>query len=158
MTFLPAPRAWQAILGGICIHLCIGTLYCWGSISVYVTSYLRFKGAPVTPNDTIVVYGAAMLGQAASLYLSGIAQRRFGPRLTAFAGGWLLALSVLATSQVTTLAGMTLWYGVVFGSAIGLTYTAPLTIGFSWLPQQKGLVSGCIVAGEAALYKQCLYC
>ena len=34
------------IIGGILTHLTIGTVYLWGNISIYVTSYYRLHNYP----------------------------------------------------------------------------------------------------------------
>ena len=39
-----------------------------------------------------------------------------------------------------------LCYSVLFGSGIGLAYTAPMVAGWSWFPRRKGFVNGCVLA------------
>ena len=34
------------LIGGVLIHLSIGTIYLWGNINVYVTSYYRLSSDP----------------------------------------------------------------------------------------------------------------
>lgn len=43
------------IIGSMILHLCIGSIYIWGNISVYVTSYLRHYESSLTLEDTFVV-------------------------------------------------------------------------------------------------------
>jgi len=50
----------KSLFAGVLIHLCLGTLYLWGNITVSVTSYLRQYDASITYNDTILVYAMAL--------------------------------------------------------------------------------------------------
>ena len=34
------------VIGGISIHLMLGTVYLWGNINIYITSYFRLNGNP----------------------------------------------------------------------------------------------------------------
>ncbi|CAM9728255.1 unnamed protein product [Phaeothamnion confervicola] len=141
------PAAWQCLTGGVILHLCLGTLYLWGNVSVYVTSYLRLYNPDITEGETLYILAGAMLGQACVMTAGGLLQHVLGIRLTALAGGWLLAGGVLLSSMATTLAQFVVTYGVMFGVGIGLAYSCPLVCGFMWMPKRRGFVSGVIVAG-----------
>jgi len=74
---------WVVIAGGFLMHLALGTIYCWGNLTTYVTSYLRRYDPSVTLDKTLLVFALASCGMAATMYLGGIIERRIGPRLTA---------------------------------------------------------------------------
>ena len=50
-------HAFRVIIGGTLLHLALGTIYCWGNASIYVTSWLRSVDDPdLTTKDTLVVF------------------------------------------------------------------------------------------------------
>ena len=112
-----------------------------------MTSYLRYCGHDVQTKDTFLIFSSALFGESITFLSSGFLHRTLSCRQLALVGGLLLAISTLLTSFMTTLFSYTITYGVLFGMSIGISYTAPISICFSWLPDHKGLVSGVILAG-----------
>lgn len=53
----------SVILGGVLVHLCLGTVYTWGNLSVYVTSRLKSFHPSLTYADTVIVYGCQIGAQ-----------------------------------------------------------------------------------------------
>ena len=49
-----------------------------------------------------------------------------------------------------TLSSFLMFYAVLFGLGIGVSYTSPMMAGWKWLPNKKGLVSGAILMGFGA--------
>jgi len=39
-------KGYLSILGGILIHIVLGTVYLWGNIKIYITSYYRLGENP----------------------------------------------------------------------------------------------------------------
>lgn len=61
-----------------------------------------------------------------------------------------MALGVFLASFAPNLATFMFCYSFLFGSGIGIAYTAPMVNGWRWFPDRKGMVSGAIVAGFGA--------
>lgn len=40
-------RAILSVIGGILIHIILGTIYTWGNLNMYIISYVRHHGSPV---------------------------------------------------------------------------------------------------------------
>ena len=59
----------------------LGTIFIWGNISVYVTSYLRMYDSSVSLEDTFVVLPIIVVAKAPVNYLGARACVRFGTRL-----------------------------------------------------------------------------
>ena len=135
------------LLGGFLIHLVMGTVYTWGSMTIYLTSYLRVYDESVTYNNSIVIYACTIAGQAALMFLGGHLELRVGPRVAASLGSIFLVGAPLISSRVTSYPLMIFTYGVLFGFGGGLTYTVPLVCGYRWEPNRKGLVSGIVLSG-----------
>ena len=61
-----------------------------------------------------------------------------------------MALGVFLASYAPNLATFMFCYSFLFGTGIGLAYTAPMVNGWRWFPDRKGMVSGAVVAGFGA--------
>lgn len=69
------------------------------------------------------------------------------PQATTALGCAIMALGVFLSSFAPNLITFMLTYAVMFGTGVGLAYTAPMVNGWKWFPNKKGLVSGAVVAG-----------
>ena len=58
-----------------------------------------------------------------------------------------MVTSVYIASTMTTWWGFVFWYCVVFPMGIGIVYWTPIMCGWEWFPQNKGLISGLVIAG-----------
>ncbi|BFZ00819.1 hypothetical protein BsWGS_03857 [Bradybaena similaris] len=141
----------RVVVGGILIHLSLGTLYTFGNISPYLTSYMRKYGsAPsLTYTECAWIYALACMGQGITMMIGGMIERVVGPKLTALLGGWCMSLGVLLTffSVKHSFALTVVTYGAVFGFGVGIAYAIPLGCVMRWFPEWKGLVNGLVVAG-----------
>jgi len=136
------PKGVLCVVGGLCIHLVLGTLYCWGNITTFVTAYLRRYDQSITYNDTLLVYATALGCQGLFMFLGGVLEKNIGPKYTCLIGGYLIVFGTLLSSFMTTLNGMILSEGVFFGIGLGLSYSAPIACSVRWMPSRKGLVTG----------------
>ncbi|PFH38482.1 transporter, major facilitator family protein [Besnoitia besnoiti] len=62
-------RGYFSVLGGVFVHLCLGTVYTWGTLAVYVISYMRFlqmQRAGVLPPTSLLHDGQAGAAPEAS--------------------------------------------------------------------------------------------
>ena len=144
---LPLTKGWRCVVGGFLIHLVLGTLYVWANTTSYVTSYLRRFDPSLTYNDTLMVYATALGMQGCTMLLGGILERRLGSRATAMMGGYLIVLGTFLSAFAESLPALLLTDGVLFGSGLGIAYSAPIVSSVKWLPHRKGLVTGVIVSG-----------
>ncbi|XP_071085004.1 apicoplast pyruvate carrier 1-like [Haliotis cracherodii] len=143
--------ATRVIIGGVLIHLTLGTLYTFGNMNPYITSYLRYKfpASNTDYSDTAWVYSAATMGMGSTIVLAGAIYDRFGPRKTV-SFGCLLMSGGIALTYVTikhSLALVVLTYGLMFGLGIGISYVVPMSCAMKWIPDRKGLACGLTVAG-----------
>ncbi|XP_021364599.1 uncharacterized protein LOC110457591 [Mizuhopecten yessoensis] len=144
-------RGYVVIIGGILVHLTLGTVYTFGNMTPYMTSYMRKKNvsAELTYADSLWVMAVAAMGQGASVFIGGILHRKLGTRLTTLLGGWISSGGVLLTYfTIQSSFGLTvLTYGAMFGFGVGIAYATPMGCGMKWLPDKRGLVNGLVVAG-----------
>ena len=145
---MEAYHGWKTTVGGFCIHTVLGTLYLWGNVTIYVTAYLRKFEKEVTYNDTLIVYAIAIGVQGSFMTIGGIIESRLGARCCCLIGGYILVLGIFLSSLVNSLSQLIMTNGVLFGMGVGICYSAPITAAARWMPTQKGLISGVVVAGN----------
>jgi len=139
-----------ALIGGFCLHLTLGTLYCFGNLNTYMTSYLRKHVHPgIEYSDMIWVPCLATVSQGLFMTYSGHLEELVGIRWTIISGASIMSLGVILTSisiQYSVVA-TAITYGTMFGLGTALAYTPPLGVAMRWFPKSKGLVNGIIVGG-----------
>ena len=80
-------------------------------------------------------------------FVWGALSDRFGTRVVAVAGGLLLGLGLVLSSQVRTLMQLNITFGVMVGFAVGAFY-APLTsTATKWFTARRGLAVSLVSAG-----------
>merc|ERR1719320_1624963 len=141
-----------AIIGGFILHLTLGTLYCFGNMNTYMTSYLRthVEGQENRLySDAIWIPTLATLGQGLFMTLSGHLEERVGVRITILLGCAFMTSGVFLTYFTIqySMALTTLTYGFMFGFGTALAYAPPMAVAMKWYPRKKGLVNGIIVGG-----------
>lgn len=140
----------MALIGGFALHLTLGTLYCFGNLNTYMTSYLRKHVNPnIEYSDMIWIPTLATVGQGLFMTCSGHLEDRVGVRFTIMTGAVIMTSGVYLTSfsiQYSVLLTI-LTYGFMFGLGTALAYAPPLGVAMRWFPRKKGLVNGVIVGG-----------
>lgn len=136
---------------GVGINLALGILYAWSIFKSAIETSIQTGGEgaftwnPANLNDP---YSLCCLAFAFSMILAGKCQDKFGPRITAFAGGIMVGLGLLWISQSTSYWAWVLGFGLLTGTGMGFGYSAATPPGLKWFPASKtGLIAGLIVAG-----------
>ena len=144
-------RGWAVTFAGTGINLALGILYAWsifkGAIekSIIAGGEGAFNWDLVKLNDP---YSVCCLVFAFAMILAGKSQDKFGPRITAFIGGVLVALGMFWISQTTDYVSWVLGFGVLAGMGIGFGYSSATPPALKWFPAAKtGLVAGLVVSG-----------
>ncbi|MGB8735822.1 MAG: MFS transporter, partial [Rhodomicrobium sp.] len=79
--------------------------------------------------------------------LQGWLIERLGPKLLIGAGAVLSGLGWVATSQVTSLEGVYLTYGLLCGLGTGFVYIGIVGLMVKWFPERRGFATGVVAAG-----------
>ncbi|XP_071479836.1 apicoplast pyruvate carrier 1-like [Diadema antillarum] len=144
-------RGWVAVVGSILVHLTLGTMYSYGNMAPYVTSFIRKYSKPVTLSyqETSFIFGVMVFGQGISMSVGGFIESRLGPRFTTMIGCFLVSAGMMLSAVAIRVSFflLLLTYGLIFGLGIGIAYVPPIVCCIRWLPHRKGLVSGLVVAG-----------
>ena len=135
------------LIGGFLIHLVLGSIYLWGNINIYVTSYLWMEGNNVTLNDLFFVLPLSLFMLTIFSALGPFLLKYFNPKLILLSGGTLLLASYLAASYVTSVALFIILYGVFAGIGTGICYLVPVACIWEYFPERKGCAGGIVIGG-----------
>ncbi len=72
---------------------------------------------------------------------------RFGPKLLIASGALLSGIGWIAASNVSTLTGLYLTYGLLCGIGTGIVYIGVIGLMVRWFPENRGLATGVVAAG-----------
>ncbi len=100
--------------------------------------------------DTVMAFSACMLFFGLFMWAGGYFVDKFGPRIPFIVGGVLMAVSQILSSQIQSVGGLVLTYGVMLGAGIGLAYTSStIALSARWFPEKekRGLAIGTSVFG-----------
>ncbi|OIJ21443.1 MFS transporter [Anaerobacillus alkalidiazotrophicus] len=135
-------KRWLVVIGAILIQINLGAVYAW---SLFNQPLIETYGWD--REDIVVTFSITIFMLAACAFIAGKIQDKIGPRWVATIGGILLGLGVMLASQATTIYQLYLFYGIIGGAGIGITYVCPLSACVKWFPDKRGLISGVAVAG-----------
>lgn len=146
-TLLEKSRSW-VVLGAILIQLALGSLYSWGTMTIFVSPVLE-----LAKEVTVYIFGIAIIAFAITMVVSGNIAKRIGPQKTAILGGIVLGIGAFLSAAfivAKSFPGMILSYGFLFGAGIGIAYVVPIATANKWFPDKKGFITGIAVAGFGA--------
>ena len=145
MTQATKRKAWTVVLAGTAINLALGILYTYSVFKSQIAGLDDFAWDKASLN---VPYSVCCLVFAFAMILAGRVQDRFGPRITAFMGGLLVAAGFILISFSSALWMWVLGFGILAGVGIGFGYSAATPPGLKWFPSWKtGMVAGIVVSG-----------
>ncbi|MCJ7649146.1 MAG: OFA family MFS transporter [Candidatus Lokiarchaeota archaeon] len=136
---------WIVVIGAILIQLALGTIYSWGTMTIFVSPFMN-----EVREVTVYIFGVGLLSFAITMIFAGKLQQKYGPRNIAILGGILLGIGVIASAFMTTFIGLLITYGIIFGAGIGFGYVCPIASAGKWYPDKKGFINGIAVAGFGA--------
>jgi OFA family oxalate/formate antiporter-like MFS transporter len=139
---------WWVVLGAILIQLSLGSLYSWGSMTIFVSPVLELE-----KEITVYIFGISIIAFAITMIVSGNILKKIGPQKTAILGGIVIVVGVLLSAlfiSIKSFPGLMLSYGFLYGAGIGITYVVPIATANKWFPDKKGFITGIAVAGFGA--------
>jgi OFA family oxalate/formate antiporter-like MFS transporter len=144
---------WIVVIGAILIQLALGTIYSWGTMTVFVSPYLNLTmglDSSIIREVTVYIFGVGLLSFAVTMIFAGKLQQKYGPKKIAILGGVLIGVGVISSAFMTTFIGLFITYGIIFGVGIGFGYVCPIASAGKWFPDKKGFINGIAVAGFGA--------
>jgi len=137
------------LLAGVLFNLSIGVLYAWSVLKTKLTASVSDGGWGWSSTEAGLPYTIAIVFFAIGLLIGGRIQDKIGPRWVVTTGGALIALGMILSGYVgNSVIGITICFGFITGTGIGLGYGCVSPPALKWFhPSKKGLVSGLIVGG-----------
>ena len=140
---LPAEQGrWLLIPLGISVLLCLGTVYSWSVFRKPLEQAFN-----ITATQSLLPYTVALVFYAILMPIAGFYIPRLGTRLTTAIGGLIVGAGYILSSFTSNIAMMTLTYGAIAGTGVGITYGVPMVVMARWFPDRKGLVVGLTIIG-----------
>lgn len=133
---------WVYVILGIIIMMCLGTVY---SYSVFRMPVEKIFDVGTTQSG--LPYMTALAFYAFFMFLTGRHLDKYNPRIFILIGGGLVSLGWVLSSFAPNIYILTLTYGVISGSGVGIAYGAPMTVVAKWFPEKKGLAVGLVLIG-----------
>lgn len=131
------------VLAGLGVNLMLGTLYAWGVIAKALRAEFGWSAL-----QTQIPYMVACALFAFSMIPGGKLQDRLGPKPIIMISAVLAGIGLVFSGHFLTLTALVIGFGLVFGMAMGMGYSAPTPAAIKWFHQsKKGIISGIVVSG-----------
>jgi len=140
---LPADQGrWLLVPLGMTVLLCLGSVYSW---SIFRKPLEGELGIGAT--ESLLPYTVALACYAATMPIAGFYIPRIGTRTMTAIGGLVVGLGYILASFSNQILTMTLAYGAIAGTGVGITYGVPMAVMARWFPDRKGLAVGLTIVG-----------
>ncbi len=134
---------WGVVMAGIGVNTTLGILNSWGIFSATLID--RFGW---TATMTQIPYMIACAMFALSMIPGGRAQDLIGPQKVIMLAGVLVGAGFILSGNFLTPVGLAISFGIVYGTGMGVAYSAPTPAAVKWFgPKQRGLISGIVISG-----------
>lgn len=103
-----------------------------------------------TRAETVAAFSVCMFAVGGFMWIGGFFVDKYGPKIPFFTGASLMVLAQVLSSQINTVAGLVISYGIIGGTGIGLVYTSStIAVSSRWFPEpeKRGLALGASVTG-----------
>ncbi len=136
-------KAWLVVASGLGVNLALGVLYSWGIISAALIDHFKWSAT-----QTQIPYMMASAVFALTMIPGGKLQDKLGPKPVLFSSSILAGLGFVLSGLNLTVGGLTFFFGIIFGLAMGFGYASPTPAAVKWFhPDHRGLISGIVVSG-----------
>jgi MFS transporter, OFA family, oxalate/formate antiporter len=133
---------WFYVVIGIVLFLFLGMLYAWSLFIAPLEKDFGWTRAQTSLIFTISIVFFCLGGMS-----GGFITGRKSPGFTILISSVFLLCGFAASSQINTLTGIYITYGVISGFGIGLSYNAIISTVTRWFPEKMGAISGFLLMG-----------
>ena len=133
------------IIGGVCIHLFVGSQYIWGNIKWYVTSYFRQYNPSLTVSSAFIVFPVLVITNTAMMPFGGYLGRKWNPKIWILIGAGFSLVWILLSTFVHPFWMFVILYGVWYGIGSSIMFVVPVVWGWEYFPRYKAVVSGIVI-------------
>ncbi|MGV2830961.1 L-lactate MFS transporter [Myxosarcina sp. GI1(2024)] len=133
---------WLLIPLGMSVLLCLGNVYSWSVFRKPLENEFN-----INATESLLPYTIALVFYAALMPIAGFYIPRIGTRTTTALGGIFVGAGYILSSFATNIEAMTVTYGVIAGTGVGIAYGVPMVVVARWFPDRQGLAVGLTIVG-----------
>lgn len=133
---------WLYVILGILIFICLGTVYSWSIFRKPLEKALNLNST-----QSSLPFIAFLAFYAFLMPLGGKLIAKYSPKIVLITGSILVGLGWLGASFSKNIVMLTITYGIIAGSGVGIAYGVPIGVVSKWFPDKKGLALGILLSG-----------
>ncbi len=133
---------WLLVIIGLLINVCLGSIYAFSIFRKPLESLWE-----ITSSQSGYPFMVFLAVFAITMPMAGNLMTRCGPRKTTMLGGLLVGTGWIIASFSPNIVILTLLYGIIGGTGVGIVYGCPIAVIAKWFPQKSGLAIGLTVMG-----------
>ncbi|WP_082232514.1 L-lactate MFS transporter [Halobacillus massiliensis] len=136
---------WLIALGGVGIHISIGSVYAWSNFTSPLGEEFGWSSQQVQ-----LTFSLAILFLGLSAAFLGWFVEKYGPRVAGITAAIFFGIGVFGSGfavQIGSLWTLYFFYGVLGGIGLGVGYIAPVSTLVKWFPDRRGLATGMAIMG-----------
>ncbi len=130
------------LLAGILMMMCLGTVYSWSVFRSAIEIEFQLNAL-----QSGLPYMVSLVFYAIFMVLTGKHRAILSLKSWIIVGGLFIGLGWIFSSLSSNVYLLTLYYGVIVGSGVGMAYGIPMVLIAEWYPKKKGLMVGLVLAG-----------
>ena len=133
---------WMFVILGLIMNICLGAVYAYSIFLAPVKKAFDVSAFMAGLPFMVFLFFFAIL-----MFFGGRIMEKLGPRKLIIIGSIIVGLGWMLSSFAPNIWMLTLTYGVIAGSGVGLVYGCPVATAARWFPDKKGLAVGLMLAG-----------
>ncbi len=130
------------VVSGTLLMLLLGIVYSYSMFRLEIETLLN-----VNKFNSGIPYMIALFFFSLFMAVGGVLYSKYNTKIIASVGIVLLSLGFILTSQVSTIFLITITYGVIVGTGVGLLYALPLRIVAQLDYKNIGFLTGTVLLG-----------
>lgn len=127
---------------GTALLLVLGSLYAWSTYRGTLVDEFSW-----TVSSAQLTFSISMMTFCLGGLFSGIVSKKTGPRPMLVLSAVLMFAGLVMASKISSLMGLYVAYGVLYGFGVGIGYNAVMGTIVKWFPDKTGLCSGILLMG-----------
>lgn len=135
-------KRWLYIPLGLIIFMCMGTIYSWSIFRTPIETSFN-----IGATESGLPYMFFLVFYALAMPFAGSYMDKYGPRIMTITGGLLIAIGWFLSGFTSSITMLTISYGVIGGTGVGIAYGAPMAVAAKWFPDKEGLAVGLTLGG-----------
>jgi len=120
----------------------MGTIYSWSIFRKPIETAFN-----IGATESGLPYMIFLVFYALGMPFAGNYMDKYGPRVMTIAGGLLISIGWFLSGFTSSITILTITYGVIGGTGVGIAYGAPMAVAAKWFPDKEGLAVGLTLGG-----------